>query len=308
MTMNKLPMSFPPEHPEDLLEAFALGTLEEWERDEVEAHLDVCPDCSSLLAGFEEPLLLVAGVAPQVEPPTGLRSRVMEAVDDLPAVFVPQDSKEASSPAASESAFRFTFSSFAMPLAATLVIGLLTASLIMNVVTTTRLNSLEQERLETNARLEGLERGHASANAGIAQLAVENHETDSALKQVMETSYLMARPFTQPLLLQPTEGGSDSEGVLLVTNDGKKAILMLANMEQPQSSQAYQVWLSRNGQQVPVGRIMVDSSGWGTMALNPPESLYGFDWMNLTMDDPDTTIGGGSEMILQTRIISPADR
>ena len=94
MTMNKLPMSFPPEHPEDLLEAFALGTLEEWERDEVEAHLDVCPDCSSLLAGFEEPLLLLAGVAPQEEPPTGLRSRVMEAVDDLPAVFVPQDSKK----------------------------------------------------------------------------------------------------------------------------------------------------------------------------------------------------------------------
>ena len=309
MTINKQPASYPPEHPEDLLEAFALGILEEWERDGVEAHVSACPHCSSQLAGFEETALQLADVAPQVEPPTDLRARVIEAVDELPLVFVPQQNKEAAPPAASDPASRFTLSSFAMPLAATLVIGLLTASLIMNVVTTTRLNSLEQERLETNARLEGLEMGHASANAGIAQLAVENHETDSALKQVMETSYLMARPFTQPLLLQPTDGRSDSEGVLLVTNDGKKAILMLANMEQPQSSQAYQVWLSRNGQQLPVGQIMVDSSGWGTMALNPPESLYGYDWMNLTVDNPDTTIGGGgSEMILQTRIISPADR
>ncbi len=301
-------MSYPPEHPEDLLEAFALGALDEGERDGVEAHLDVCPHCSSLLADFEEASVLLAGAVPQAMPPAGLQARVMEAVAALPPVFVPQAREETSSSARSDSASRFTFSSFAMPLAAALVIGLLTASLIMNVVTTGRLNSLEQERLETNSRLEGLERGHASANAGIAQLAVENHETDSALKQVMETSYLMARPFTQPLLLQPTKGGGDSEGVLLVTNDGKKAILMLANMDPPQSSQAYQVWLARNGQHLPVGRISVDSSGWGTMALNPPESLYGYDWMNLTVDKPDTEVGGGSEMILQTRIISPADR
>ena len=297
-----------PECPEDLLEAFALGALEEGERDEVEAHLAACPRCSGLLANFEEATALLAGAVPQATPSAGLRDSVMEAVDALPPVFVPQAREETSSPPPSVSASRFTFSNFALPLAATLVIGLLTASLIMNVVTTTRLNSLEQERLETNARLEGLERGHASANAGLAQLAVENHQTDSALKQVMETSYLMARPFTQPLLLQPTDGGSNSEGVLLGTNDGMKAILMLANMDKPQPAQAYQVWLARNGQHLPVGRITVDSAGWGTMALSPPESLYGYDWMNLTMDKPDAAAGGGSEMVLQTRIISPADR
>lgn len=306
--MNEQPMPSSPEYPEDLLEAFALGALEEEERDEVEAHLAASPRCSGLLSDFEEATTLLAGAVPQATPPAGLRSRVMEAVDALPPVFVPQAGEETSSPPPSVSASRFTFSSFAMPLAATLVIGLLTASLILNVVTTTRLNSLEQERLETNARLEGLERGHASANAGLAQLAVENHQTDSALKQVMETSYLMARPFTQPLLLRPTDGGSNSEGVLLVTNDGMKAILMLANMDKPQPAQAYQVWLARNGQHLPVGRITVDSAGWGTMALNPPESLYGYDWMNLTMDKPDAAAGGASEMVLQTRIISPADR
>ena len=306
--MNEQPTPSSPEYPEDLLEAFALGALEEEERDEVEAHLAASPRYSGLLSDLEESTALLAGAVPQATPPAGLRSRVMEAVDALPPVFVPGPKDESSSPPPPVSASRFTFSSFAMPLAATLVIGLLTASLIMNVVTTTRLNSLEQERLETNARLEGLEMGHASANAGIAQLAVENHQTDSALKQVMETSYLMARPFTQPLLLRPTDGGSNSEGVLLVTNDGMKAILMLANMEQPQAPQAYQVWLARNGQHLPVGRITVDSAGWGTMALNPPESLYGYDWMNLTMDKPDAAAGGASEMVLQTRIISPADR
>jgi anti-sigma factor RsiW len=308
MTMNNQPTPLPPDGPDDLLEAYALGSLEEGERDAVEDYLAAYPHCSGRVAELEETSALLADMAPQLTPPAGLRARVMAAVDALPPVFVPQADEESSPPVVSNPASHFTFSSFALPLAATLVIGLLTASLIMNVVTTTRINSLEQERVETNARLEGLEMGHASASAGIAQLAVESHQADSALKQVMETSYLMARPFTQPLLLQPTDGRSDSEGVLLVTGDGKKAILMLANMEQSQPSQAYQVWLARNGQHLPVGRITVDSTGWGTMALNPPESLYGYDWMNLTVDKPDSEVSGGSEMVLQTRIISPAAR
>ena len=93
-----------------------------------------------------------------------------------------------------------------------------------------------------------------------------------------------------------------------MTNDGRKAILMLANMEQPRPPQAYTVWLSRNGQHLPVGQINVDSSGWGTMALNPPDSLYGYDWMNLTVDKPEAAEGGSSEMVLQTRILSPGAR
>lgn len=288
-----------------MLEAFALGSLEEGEREEVEAHLYTCRYCSNLLASLEEASVLLADTVPQAVPPARLQARVMEAVEALPPVFVPRSNGETPSLVEPDAGSRFTFSAFAMPLAATLVVGMLTASLIMNVVTTSRINSLEQERLETNARLESLEMSDASTNAGIAQLAVENHHTDSALKQVMETSYLMARPFTQPLLLQPTDGGSDSEGVLLVTNDGKKAILMLANMDQPQG---YQVWLSRNGQHLPVGQITVDSSGWGTMALNPPESLYGYDWMNLTVDEPNAGSGAGGEMVLQTRILSPGAR
>ena len=308
MTSNNQQLPYQPDHPADLIEAYVLGSLEEEERDDFEEHLLGCASCSGLLAGFEDTSLLFANSVPQVSPPASLRGQVMATVEDLPPVFVPSPLEMDSPAVQEEPSSRFTFSSFAMPLAATLVVGLLTASLIMNVVTTSRLNTLQQERLETNSRLEQLERGHASASAGLSQLEVNSRQADSALKQVMETSYLMARPFTQPLLLQPTDDSSDSEGVLLVTNDGRKAILMLSNMEQPRPPQSYVVWLSRNGQHLPVGQISVDSSGWGTMALNPPESLYGYDWMNLTVDKPEAGEGGSSEMVLQTRIISPGAR
>ena len=291
-----------------MLESYVLGSLEEDERDALEAHLESCLLCAGTVADFERVGLALSEAVPQLAVPQGLRAGVMESVEELPQIFSPSVEGIPAEADNNEHSTRFTFSSFAMPLAATLVVGLLTASLIMNVVTTSRLNTLQQERVETTSRLEQLEAGLASANTGVSQLAEEGRQAESNLKQVMETSYLMARPFTQPLLLSPTDGNSQSEGVLLVTSDGSKAILMLANMETPQNAQAFNVWLSRNGQHLPAGQISVDSSGWGTMALNPPESLYGFDWMNLTVDKPQSGAGAGEEMVLQTRILSPGDR
>ncbi len=298
-------------HPADLLEIYVLGALEESEREVFEDHLDSCLHCARAVADLEQAVSGLAGTVPQAFPPTHLRDSIREAVDQLSigSVVLPSAANESSligTPSSHRSPVRATFNAFAMPLAATLVLGLLTASIIMNVVTTSRLNSLEQGGANTATRLDALERGHASASSGISQLGASGRQTDAALKQIMETNYLMARPFTQPLLLLPTHGGSESEGVLLVANDGRKAILMLANMEPSQPSQTYQVWLARNGQRFPAGQISVDATGWGTMALSPPESLFGFDWMNLTIDTPEP--GGSSEMVLQTRILSPGDR
>jgi len=308
MTTNNPYLPGGAEHPEDLFESYVLGSLEEDEREAFEVHLESCLPCVQAVADFQQAGLALAEAVPQVSAPQGIGARVMDSVEELPTIFRPPDEDVAGRKVSDEASSRFTLNTFAMPLAATLVVGLLTASLIMNVVTTSRLNTLQQERVETSSRLEQLEAGLASASTGVSQLATEGQQTDSALKQVMETSYLMARPFTQPLLLSPTDGNSESEGVLLVTSDGRKAILMLANMEPPQPTQAFNVWLSRNGQHMPVGQISVDSSGWGTMALNPPESLYGFDWMNLTVDKPQSGAGSGEEMVLQTRILSPGDR
>ena len=310
-----LPFS-PGDHPEDLFEAYALGALEEDELADVEAHLDACPRCGSVLASLIETTSLLAGTVPQEAPPPGLQSRVLAAVEELPPVFAPPVSGEDPSGRetseadgeARDSGSRFTFSSFAMPLAATLVIGLLSASLIMNVVTTSRINTLEQERVASNSRIAELEAAQTQVGDQISYLGQLAAGSDMAMKQMMETNYLMARPFTQPLLLRPTDGSSDSEGVLLVNNDGREAILMLSNMDRSRPSQSYQVWLGRNGQQFPIGEIAVDSSGWGTIALKPPESLYGFDWINLTVDEPRTGGGSAGEMVLQTRIISPGDR
>ena len=330
MTLNNQHPPGSPSHPEELLEAYVLGALDDEDLADCEAHLELCAYCGRVMGRLLDTTAALAESAPPATPPPYLAAAVMEAVDELPPVFRPPASAEApESPLESsataeaparqdnpaivepdaDSSARFTFSSFALPLAATLVIGLISASLIMNVLTTNRLNSLEREGLDTGARLTQLEQEQSNAGARMARMDQAARSSDSALKQVMETTYLMSRPYTHPLLLlPPTDGPGSSEGILLVNNDGRKAILMLSNMKLPNPSQTYQVWLARNGQQFPVGRIAVDATGWGTMALTPPESLYGFDWINLTMDEPETPGGSSGEMVLQTRIISPAAR
>ena len=286
------------------LEAYALGALEDSQREELELHLRECNYCASVLSELQATTELLAATVPQAPAPPALAIRIAEAVDNLPPVFVPPAAAEDDF-VAQEPASRFSYSAFALPMVASIIIGLLSAALILNVVNNPRLNSLQEETLHAEAELEAIARGFESTALGLTQLAQAGQQTDSVIKQVMEASQLMALPFAQPLLLLPTQNGSPGEGVLLVNDDGKMAILMLVNMDPSMTNQAYQVWLTRNGQRVSMGSIFVSSSGSGTLALNPPESLYGYDWMNLTVDNQDAGSGNGNEMVLQTKLMSP---
>ena len=180
--------------------------------------------------------------------------------------------------------------------------------MLLNFLNANRLNDLQQESAAAAARLNQLESGQAAADTRLEHLTAGTAHADTALKHLMAADYLMAQQATQPLPLQPTSGDSQSEGLLLVTRDGRRAVLMLANTARESPARSYRVWLARNGQQVPMGTINVDAAGWGTMPLNPPESLYGFDWVNLTVDEPTIDANLAGELALQTRIVSPYSR
>jgi hypothetical protein len=66
----------------DLLEAYALGALEEDERQAVERHLATCSDCRAVAAELRETahtLPLALGAASSARPPTSLKRRVLQA-------------------------------------------------------------------------------------------------------------------------------------------------------------------------------------------------------------------------------------
>ena len=297
-------------HPEDDLPAYALGALDAAELLAVETHLANCFHCSRTLATLQPAATALAQAVPQQTPPAQLQAALIAQLPPNPvATTQPPAAGQhaAAAPAASPSA-RSGLSNYLLPLAAVLVLGLFAAALILNFLTANRVNTIKQESAAANTRLNQLESGQTTANARLEQLTAGNARNYAALQQMMATNYLMAQPATLPLPLHPTSGHSQSEGILLVTRDGRRAVLMLASAHPESPARSYRVWLTRNGQQVPMGIINVDASGWGTMPLNPPESLYGFDTVNLTVAEPTVDDTPAGEMVLQTRIIPPYSR
>lgn len=307
MTLNNPHHNF--YHPEDDLPAYALGALDAAELLAVETHLANCFHCSRTLAALQPAATALAQAVPQQTPPAQLQAALVAQLPPNPAATAQPAAAEPPPAAAGQpAAARSGLSNYLLPLAAVLVIGLFAASLILNFLTANRVNSIQQESAAANTRLNQLESGQTTATARLEQLTAGNARNDSALRQMMATNYLMAQPATLPLPLHSTSGHSQSEGILLVTRDGRRAVLMLASATPESPARSYRVWLTRNGQQVPMGIIHVDASGWGTMPLNPPESLYGFDTVNLTVAEPTVDDTPAGEMVLQTRIIPPYSR
>ncbi|MBW5449224.1 hypothetical protein GE107_24665 [Cohnella sp. CFH 77786] len=67
-------------HPEDELSAYLDGELHQEERDRIDAHLENCPSCRSLLEEFIELKGTFSSVMFSISEPDGFENRVIEAV------------------------------------------------------------------------------------------------------------------------------------------------------------------------------------------------------------------------------------
>jgi hypothetical protein len=189
-----------------------------------------------------------------------------------------------------------------MPLAAALVISLISVSLVMNFRVSARVEELTRENSTVTAQTQELSRQNAVLSARLDQAEDQDANLLGTIHQVQLASFMSVNPDTQPLILEPPNGAGSSQGVLLVANKGNRAVLMVSNMEQPPPFRSYHVWLVRNGNRIPVGQVPVDASGWGSLSLSPPEPVFMFDWVNLSVEDQAGVTTSRGEMVLRSRI------
>jgi anti-sigma-K factor RskA len=297
-------------HPEELLDAYALDALDDEETFLVESHLETCPQCQETLAGLQRAAALLGQAVEQRQPPPPILAQIM---DSLPPAEPVPTGRRGSPPSTGR---KISPIAWALPLAAAVVIALFSVSIIMNLHITSRMDQLEQENSTVTSRLDQsmtetrrLEQENAVLTARLNQLMVEENQLADRVRQTQVTNYLAAHPNTEELILEPPGGVGESQGVLLIADGGRSAVLMVSNMEQPPPLRAYQVWLVREGgYRVAAGQIQVDSNGWGTLTLHPPEPLFQFHWVNLTVEEmeeervgPDKPI---ERMVLRSRIPS----
>ncbi len=307
-----------PSHPDELLEAFALDALEDDEYLQVEQHLDSCARCRGYVAQLHQTTSGLGLSLDQAMPPAALGLRIRQSLA-APVETGPNP------PSTGVSARRrFTTPQLAMPLAAVLMLSLFSLSLFMNIQATGRMDQMERTSSTVTAQMDQMERAGSTVTAQLGQTIAEIErleEDNEALTaqlaaaastdvgQMMDTiqdiqaaSYLLALPETRPLVLKPPGGAGESHGVLLVGDQGNRAFLMISDMAQPPPRRPYQVWLVRDGRRMWAGQVAVDSTGWGSLALQTPEPVSQFEWVNLTMTE-DSGSGGPTEtMVLRSRI------
>ena len=77
----------------ELIPAYALGALGTEDRQQVQAHLDHCPECQSELRAYQGMVESLALAVPQREPPAVLKQRIMErAASPVKSAVVPATS------------------------------------------------------------------------------------------------------------------------------------------------------------------------------------------------------------------------
>ena len=273
-------------HPEELLEAYSLGVLDDLETSEVDSHLEFCSRCRFSVGRLQVAAAALAQSIDQRTPPPTVRVRLMESLPRTapPPVFHIQEPVKPSR--------GFQLKRAVVPLAAVMILGLFATNLVFTWLLDGQVDDL-QEQNTTLTRLE--------------KLAGDEAQIIQSLNELREfASYWLADSPNLPLVLEPPGSKSKSEGLLLVAEDGSRAMLMVAGMRKLPEPLSYQVMLKRHNQQpLWVGQLKVDSTGRGNVALHiPNEPIYEFDKVMLTADAEEVKGIAKDGMVLEGQIIA----
>jgi anti-sigma-K factor RskA len=285
-------------HPDELLGAYALDALDNGDAFDVESHLEDCPQCRRSVAGFQSTGEQLARLAGSQQPDPAIRSRLMAAI------------ARAGVPAATAGELPWALSlppviRLLLPVAAMVVVALFTLAVFMNIRISDRVGGLENENSTLVAQVSKVNSENSTLTVQLSQTDTAASDLAGTLRQLQLTSYWMANPANLALALRPRDGGGDSRGILLVGDSGNRALLMVSGLGGRASLSIYQVWLSRQGDRLWAGEVRVDDNGWGTVAFQPTESVFGFDKVELTAETVAGVAPGPNDMVLEGAIQDP---
>ena len=287
-------------HPVEMLEAFALDALVLDEEESIQDHLDGCDQCSDTVDRFQAAAADLAGSVNLVEPPAALRARVMQAItrEEPPAPPTPEPQIV---PSLGDRLLDSKLVRTLVPLGASLAMVLVIVAVTMNIRITSQVDDLKRENASLQASLTS---NVATMTAQISHAAAAESEVMDTVLRLQQASYELAQPDNMSLQLSSPYAGSTAKGILLVSSDGSRGMIMVAGMKPPSPFTDYHVWLMRGQDKLWVGKIGVDERGWGTVSLQLPESIMGFEKVELTEGASNSASQPPADMVLQGSLVS----
>src|SRR6266545_4106600 len=262
----------------DLLEAYALGALDEDQRAAVEAHLADCVACQrtadELLATASQLPLALAAVSP-LRLPASAKDRLLQALGDAsvaapqPPVPVPPGRGEPSPSLRIPPGRRWPVwrrLRMAGALAAVLVVVLL---------------------LGWSVQLSAALARERALRAEYAQLVSEQQEL------VID---ILDSPKTTKAVLRPTQPGSKAYGKLFTRPDLPHVLVMAARLPAPPAGQTYYVWLTQAGQPQLVGELGLNQ-GFGALVFDADRTGPVYAAAQVTLQPKGSTSPGGTTVL-----------
>ncbi len=185
--------------------------------------------------------------------------------------------------------------------AASVAMVLVVITVTMNVRVANRVDELKQENASLQASLNS---NVATKTAQTSQAAANESQVMDTVLRLQQASYELAQPDNISLAVRSPYAGSSSQVILLVSSDGSRGVIMVAGMDPLIPSIDYHVWLMRGRDKVWVGRLGVDVGGWGTVSLQLPESIIGFEKVELTAGNIRSTSDPQKDMVLEGSLVS----
>jgi len=271
------------QHPEEQLGAYALDILDQEEAVLVEFHMSGCYQCRETVALMQSSAAVIGESVDHLQPPASLQARIMRS---LPGTGV-----EITTPAKTTASRGWTgsLSKVLMPLAAVLVLGLLSYSVYVSTILSSRVENLQRE---------------SAVLTRWGKLAAQESQVMDRLNELRAASDFLAETESTDVILESPNDSGNSGGILLVADDGRRAMLMVTGMRELEPPSSYDVWLVRQGQSMWAGQLKVDSKGWGAVTLHPPEPLFEFDMVRLTPAPSSDPVPGRGDMVLEGQIVS----
>jgi hypothetical protein len=259
-------------HPtRDLLEGYALGTLDEGERAAMEAHVGACPSCRRELAELAEaahalPAALAA--ASPLELPDELERRVLDRIEQ---------ERTADRPAAVDRADRARSRHRAAPLRWRPGLALGAIALVLAAalgVWNTQLSSALSDERSQRKQLAKL--------VGRQELVLEVVDSEHTIRRV---------------LLPAARRRSSAYGKLFTRPDLPQAVAMAGRLRQPPQGRTYQLWLTRGRQVRRAGTLQVNADGFGLLVLRAPRPGPAYREARVTLQPPEARRPGTPVLI-----------
>jgi hypothetical protein len=260
----------------DLLDEYALDTLDLAQRIEVERHLATCADCRQIVEETTRALSMLPSalaVASSVEPPQRIREQLLRNVAAQSHSSSVAQQPPPEQPVRRSLPFVGQVAGLPWRLVASITIVLFIASFTWGIRLALALEEERQLRDEHAALLDEV--------VGEQEIVFEVIGFDDTSRQ----------------FLRPQQPGSTSYGKLFTRPSMPYVVVMAGRLPQPAAGETFQLWLTRGGETILGGELTIDDHGFGLLVFSADQPGPVYDSAVVTLQPSGGTEPAGLEIL-----------